>query len=190
MVVDGPPSVLAHVLGDVIDVTQLPAEKVDISDIAQTLSHCNRFAGRTPYPYSVAQHAVLVSYLTSRKHAYEGLHHDDTEAFVGDVISTFKTDTQRELEQRVRLRLVPVLGLDPVEPPAVKDADLRALRLEQSLLQLRGDVKVSGMALGQLRHLRDVIELVRPMHHKRAAELYLARHWELLGVNTEVEEEQ
>lgn len=173
------PIVRAHVLGDVVNVVELVPEKIDIEDIAHVLSQCNRFAGRTPYPYSVAQHAVLVSYLTSKKHAYEGLHHDDTEAFVGDVISTFKTESQRDVEALVRARLAPVLGLELFEPAAVKDADLRALKFEQSIIQGRGDVAIAKLSLGQLDYIRDVVAMLRPMHPRRAAAAYLERHEEL-----------
>ena len=175
-------TVRALVLGQVVDVTQLAPSDIDLEDIADTLSRINRFAGRTPgcpAGYSVAQHAVLVSYLTSRRHAYEGLHHDDTEAYVGDVVSTFKTAEQRALEQLVRGRLAPVLHLEAEEPPAVKDADARALRLEQSIVQRRGDVRIAEMPLGQLGHLRDALELLRPMHPRRARDAFLARHDEL-----------
>lgn len=178
----------AQILGRQVEVTLLKPEDIDIEDIAHTLSKINRFGGRTPYPYSVAQHAVLVSYLTGRKNAYEGLHHDDTEAYVGDIIGTFKTEEQRFIEQRVRELLAPVLGLARIEPPAVKDADQRALRFEQQLLQGRSDVKIAGLPLGQLDHIREVKAMLRPLHPRRAAELFIERHEELTaGYNPQLD---
>jgi 5'-deoxynucleotidase YfbR-like HD superfamily hydrolase len=165
-----------------IDASEMQPEHVDLEDIANTLSRCNRFGGRTPRNpggYSVAQHAVLVSYLCSRKYAYEALHHDDTEAYIGDIIGPFKTDEQRAYEALVRARIAPVLGLAAEEPQSAKDADARALRLEQSIVQGRGDVKIAGIPLGQLVHLREAIELMRPMHPARARDAFLARHEEL-----------
>ncbi len=179
-------SVLAFIPGfsERVDVTQLGPEHVSIDDIASVLSLCNRFGGRTPQNpngYSVAQHAVLVSYLTSRKFEYEGLHHDTTEAYIGDIIGPFKTDEQRFVEQRVRERIAPVLGLERHEPQAARDADARALRLEQSIVQGRGDVAIAKIPLGQLSCLREAIELMRPMHPKRARDAFLARHEALVG---------
>lgn len=179
-------SVFAHISGfdEPVNVLELQAQHIDIEDIAAALSLVNRFGGRTrnnPNGYSDAQHAVLVSYLTSRKFAYEALHHDSTEAYIGDIIGTFKTPEQRAFEQLVRERLVPVLGLEQYEPQAVRDADARALRLEQSIVQGRGDVAIAKIPLGQLTSLREAIELMRPMHPKRARDAFLARHEELMG---------
>lgn len=59
-----------------------PAQ-IDVFDIAHHLSQINRYVGATFYPYSVAQHSVLVSYLMPEHHMV-GLLHDAPEYALGD----------------------------------------------------------------------------------------------------------
>lgn len=56
-----------------------------LTDVAQGLSHCCRFAGQVYDFYSVAQHAILVSELVDPPFEKEALHHDDTEAYMSDL---------------------------------------------------------------------------------------------------------
>ena len=68
---------------------------ISMDDIAQSLSHQSRFNGHLTKTYTVAQHAVLMSEwpdpdgmtLSDR---FICLHHDDTEAFVGDMPKPMK----------------------------------------------------------------------------------------------------
>ena len=161
----------------VIDVTRLTPDQVDILYIARTLSRINRFGGHTRYPYSVAQHAVLVSYLAPKKWAYEGLHHDDTEAFIGDVINPIKSQHVRDIEAMVRVGLRVPLRLLPFEPSEVKAADLAALYIEQEILQ--GRATMPALPMGRVESVRHAMQLVRQMHPLRAEEMYLERHQEL-----------
>lgn len=186
-----------HVGGRVMDVTKLRPADVDLEDVAQTLAKINRFAGRTEYPYSVAQHAVLVSAILDHisprdvlkdRLAYEGLHHDDTEAFTGDILGPMKTKLVwapagvnghwlakfSTFEQTIREVVAAKFGLDTIEPAAVKGADLYALRLEQYHLQGRTNVP-----LPRLDGL-DVRPFLRPMHWRRAAQAYLDAHLVLM----------
>lgn len=167
--------------GVVIDVMRMGPEHVSVLDIARTLSRINRYSGRTPSPYSVAQHAVLVSYLAPAKHAYDALHHDDTEAYIGDVINPIKSDRVREIETEIRNRLVAPLRLAAEEHAEVKKADLNALVMEQVLLQGL-EKHLPSWPCGKVTCIRDAQAMLRPMHYLRAEELYLARHKELGGV--------
>jgi uncharacterized protein len=105
---------------------------IKIVDIAHALSLVNRYNGHTPVPYSVAQHSVLVSLECDPVDAFWGLMHDASEAFIGDVISPLK----RELPeyQSVEKHLMGIVcnryGMDLVEPPSVKKADLTILAAE------------------------------------------------------------
>lgn len=55
-------------------------------NLGDTLAKTNRFTGRTPQPWSVAAHSVLVSRLCHSPEAKAaGLLHDAHEAFIGDV---------------------------------------------------------------------------------------------------------
>ena len=63
--------------------------------MAHGLSQTNRFGGLGRFPHSVAMHAVLTSAIArqlglSPDVQFECLHHDDTEAFIGDVQSPWK----------------------------------------------------------------------------------------------------
>lgn len=163
-----------YINGQVRDVLKLAPGDVSVEDIAKTLSQINRFLGRTPVPYTVAQHAVLVSYLCPPAYAYVALHHDDTEAYVGDLASPIKDlfPGFRQLERRIlETALAPALGLPDHVPSPVHDADKAALRFEQHWIQGRQDV------------CPPVCDLPFRFQYEWSPELarlrYLARHEEL-----------
>lgn len=67
------------------------AGDIALRDVAHHLATINRFAGAPEFPLSVAQHAVLVSVIVHEKTrdplaALHALHHDDHEAYTGDII--------------------------------------------------------------------------------------------------------
>lgn len=137
------PKIELYINGKVRDVSRLTPADVDLEDLAKTLSQINRFIGHTPAPYTVAQHAVLVSYLCPPKYAYVALHHDDTEAYVGDLASPIKNlfPGFRELERRLwETAIAPALGLPDHIPSPVHDADKAALAFEQHWIQGRQGV--------------------------------------------------
>src|SRR5712692_10032695 len=51
---------------------------------------CNRFAGQCHRPMSVAQHSVYVSRLCQKKFALQGLLHDASETYLGDLLKWLK----------------------------------------------------------------------------------------------------
>ena len=107
-------------LGRIIDTDKPDLTGITLEEIAHGLAEINRFARKTFYPYSVAQHAVLVaeiifaSWNSSAKSitnygALAALHHDDHEFFTGDIIwpvqnacdmENLKT-AQRNLDQSI-----------------------------------------------------------------------------------------
>lgn len=186
--------------GAVRDMGDLKPEDVNLYDVAHTLSQINRFGGRTPFPYSVAQHAVLVSYLTEggMDHGYEGLHHDDTEAFCSDILGPYKKRMRLEtalgwpdgasepfsaFEARaLRLPIATKFKLLPVEPLYVKTADRLAFKLEARFVQARplADEEWALPAWAKT-HERVIVGLLRRMTPENACQAYLMRHNELGG---------
>lgn len=72
---------------------ELRPEDIRIEDIAHALALCNRFAGHTRRPISVAQHSVYVARLAApfgKDQALQGLLHDASEAYLGDVTKWLK----------------------------------------------------------------------------------------------------
>ncbi len=109
-------------------------EDVDIEDIAHSLSNMCRFTGHVREFYSVAQHSVLVSYLCGANNALYGLLHDATEAYLVDMPKPIKRletfSNFREIEGNIMLVIAKKFGLPSVEPPAVKQADIKILATE------------------------------------------------------------
>lgn len=123
---------------------------VELDDIASSLSRQCRFTGHTRVFYSVAEHAVLVArylqYMDCRPSTVLlGLHHDDQEAYIGDLSTPLKAvigPAYREIEAGVVYAIRQGLELPPADVDAermVKMADAWALRLEaRELLPSRG----------------------------------------------------
>ena len=78
-------------------------DEISIVDVARGLSAAPRFAGHTKsWIYYVSQHAVMVADHCSPPNKPLGLHHDDPEAYLGDLVSPFKHDVSvnnRQLKQ-------------------------------------------------------------------------------------------
>lgn len=102
----------------------LPSE-IEIEDIAHALSLQCRFNGHIREFYSVAQHSVLVSAIIESAHARWGLLHDAAEAYIGDMVRPLKIGQPdfRCVEAAVMAAVCARFGLQPEEPPEVKQAD-------------------------------------------------------------------
>jgi 5'-deoxynucleotidase YfbR-like HD superfamily hydrolase len=132
---------------------------VELSDIAHGLARVARWNGQTigDYPFSVAQHSVLVLEIFVALHpladARSRLHallHDAPEYVMGDIISPFKAamgGNYKEVENRL-LEAVHLHFALPAMPPAtllrqIKKADREAAYLEA--------VNLAGFAAGEAR---------------------------------------
>jgi hypothetical protein len=110
-----------------------------LEDIAHALSLQCRFVGHVRQFYSVAQHAVLVSYACEPADALWGLLHDASEAYLSDIASPVKRlapmAPYRGAEAALQLCIYKHFGLAGVEPDSVRAADRLLCALEaRSLL--------------------------------------------------------
>lgn len=115
--------------GDLIDLCNPDPKKIKITDIAKALSHINRFTGHFGQ-YSVAQHSLLVLYLTECAVKKEktlskeaaalagmvALLHDASEAYLNDVAAPLKQlacmSGYRELESKMTDAIWDAVGID------------------------------------------------------------------------------
>lgn len=115
-----------------------------IGDIAHALSLVNRYAGHTPFPYSVAQHCVLASLVAPPGLELQALMHDAQEAYVVDLPSPLKQllPGYREVERRMEVVIREKFGLPITFDPAVKEVDTRMLVTESKAFGLTWWAKV------------------------------------------------
>lgn len=115
--------ILRTVSDRVVDLNKPTVEMIDVYDIACGLSKVCRFAGQISTFYSVAQHSLLVSSLVPSQFSFQALHHDDTEAYMGDVSRFLKHSElmygYRVLEERLDDVIKAKLGI--VITPWLKD---------------------------------------------------------------------
>lgn len=145
-----------------VDTERPQASTIDLHDIAHALAQTCRYGGHTSTFYSVAEHAVLVSRrleaLGQPKHVcLAGLHHDDAEAYLGDIPRPLKIHLgarYRVLSDRMDEAIVQALLFQHLpgprasdfHAPEVKEADNWALFIEaRHLLPSRG-INWSGSA--------------------------------------------
>jgi len=111
--------------GRYFDYTNFDTKDIDIRDIAHALSNLCRYTGHCRAFYSVAQHSVHVSDILPRELALEGLLHDASEAYLGDVNRPLKLllPEYRHAEEQVDRVIRRRFGLPEIESPEVKEAD-------------------------------------------------------------------
>lgn len=111
-------------------------EDINIADIAHALARLCRFAGHCTSFYSVAQHSVLVSYITGPENALWGLLHDASEAYVVDVPRPLKLllPNYTAIEDGVQRAIAEAFGLPWPLPAEVKRADNQILADEAAQL--------------------------------------------------------
>lgn len=127
-----------------------PAD-IALADIAHHLAQTNRYTGATSFgdfcrPISVAEHAVIVAHrLKAQTYPARvilaGLHHDDAEAYLGDVSRPLKAllPAYSRIEEQFAEVIEEALDLPPItqnEKLAVKLADDWALSMEAHWLML------------------------------------------------------
>jgi 5'-deoxynucleotidase YfbR-like HD superfamily hydrolase len=184
--------------GRYVDLLNPEPETIALDDIAHALSQNCRYNGHTSRFDSVAEHAVFVSKRLERKR-YDietqllGLHHDDHEAYLGDIVRPLKAllgDSFTALADKMDDAIWASLNLPEFTIERhrfVKDADNWALFVEAlHLLPSKG----AGWRVGRKDWDLDSgvpKRIVTPNDYKggikpRTAELnYLKRHSELVS---------
>jgi 5'-deoxynucleotidase YfbR-like HD superfamily hydrolase len=121
-----------------VDPFALEQWDLEINDVAHSLANTCRYNGHVRDFYSVAQHAVLVSRRLARTFpgdrtlALWGLHHDDVECLIGDLITPQKdlAPAHVAVEERLLRMVAKRWGLPWPMPAVVKAEDMRALSTE------------------------------------------------------------
>lgn len=106
-------------------------EQIDPFDIALALSRACRYGGHTTRFYSVAEHAchmadwVLRQPWGDEEKALTALHHDDSEAYIGDLPSPIKRHMSqfKEAEDRIDAAVAERFGTEYPHPKWLKWVD-------------------------------------------------------------------
>jgi hypothetical protein len=188
--------------GRYVDTRDPQVSTIDLGDIAHALSHICRYGGHCSTFYSVAEHAVCVSKrLERRGHGVgvqlAGLHHDDTEAYLGDIPRPLKgllrtmSDAYDKLTERmddaIRWQLNLNEGVPEFHDERIKDADNWMLFVEAKHFLPSGGINWSGSQLDDWGIRQDGLpsRIITPDYFyaglppEVAKEQYLARHHEL-----------
>jgi hypothetical protein len=135
---------IATVSGGWVDLDQPSPRQINVQDIAKALSQICRWCGHTPWPYSVAQHSVLVddecqAVEASPRLAVLALLHNAYVAYLGDVtrpLGRLLGDSYIDLRAQMQTAILDALGIEPPTPAevaAVRAADEQILRAEAHL---------------------------------------------------------
>lgn len=162
--------------GGFFDFVDMHESVYSIEEVAWNLSMLCRFNGSVKSLYSVAQHAYLVSMIVPEEHALVGLHHDDSEAVLGDINSPAKAllPEYKALEQRVEQEMFKRLGLRFPMPSSVKLADLAMLAGEIRDMQPHTSDWIGVVGI------EPYPKKIVPWSAKKARDMYLKRHYELM----------
>lgn len=139
---------IATFTGRLVDVFDLQPEDICIEDIAHALSQLNRYGGHTAFPYSVAQHSIIMA----RELEYRGyskevcacaLLHDADEAYLVDLPNPIKGEDAfafyRVLGDAIYRVVAKALGVQPSIYPIIRDLDREMVYHEAKLLFAKRD---------------------------------------------------
>ena len=164
-------------------------DDICIEDIAHALANINRFNGATKRPISVAQHSVFVARLigdsyslleTDHELGLQGLLHDASEAYLGDVTAFLKrTDgfkDYRDMEFLLQTQIYEAFGCSITEDSLIKEADKLMARYE-AYRMFGSDFHFCGHKKEYPLVTQDEIERIgcwSPWHWEQAKDVFLA----------------
>ena len=119
--------------GRYLDLTDPDPYLINIYDIAHALSYLCRYTGHSERFYSVAEHSLRVCHILPDHLKLEGLLHDASEAYLGDLSSPLKNlvPQYKNLEDRMNYTIRNTFNLPFSASPEVSEADLIMLGLER-----------------------------------------------------------
>ena len=124
---------MTTISGKQVDLINPEPENIDIETIIYGLG-CLRFRNQTKAPITVLQHSVMVSYLCDPKDALQGLLHDASEAYLGDMNKWLKLQPELfefvEIDERLQRVIYRKFGCAVEMTPSVKEADRIMVRFE------------------------------------------------------------
>jgi hypothetical protein len=128
--------------GKRVNPMDLSPDDITIEDIAHHLSCINRWCGALKSPISVAQHCVHVSWLLRGTGLeLDGLLHDASEAFLGDMTKWVKRhpsmEFYRQAESKASAVIAEKFGIAVEMPEAVERAD-------RMMISIEGNFGISG----------------------------------------------
>ena len=176
-------SSIQTVSGQIVELVNPDPEQIYIHDIAHALSQICRFAGHSSRFYSVAAHSVLVSHRVPPEYALEGLLHDASEAYIGDISRPLKRalPEYQVIEARWEAAIAKRFRLDtrPGVHHYVKKADNEALSIEAAYL-MRPDDEYWAINVGQPKEMSPPTRFLLHLTHAGAYMIFINRFNELM----------
>lgn len=171
----------ACISGVLVDLFDPQPDQINLLDIGWGISGQIRFGGQCLFPYSVAQHAVLLSTIVPPHLAPVALMHDAAEAYVGDVILPLKMFMPffDEIEEKILQIIFKKFGLDYTLLQELSEYDLMVCPHEARTLQPY-EIWTEGIELRE-ELLRMPILPWTPEETRRA---FFLRADQILGVDT------
>jgi len=150
-----------------------------IHEIAHALSQLCRYTGHTAKFYSVAQHSVHVSKIVPHSMALEGLLHDASEAYLGDVTSPLKRllPDYTAIEAATEAAIAHRYFLSHPMPPEIRTADLTMLLTEKRDLMPKRPVDAEHWPA--YPDIKPLPGIVVPWASEFARDAFLRRYYEL-----------
>lgn len=200
----GVSSVMETYCGIAFDLANPGPEMVCIEDIVTALSREGRYANHTRMPWSVLSHEVLVAMLVARRvddpiAVAVALHHDDSEAYTGDIHRPLKAllgEVFKQIEANVQAAIHEHFGLPWPVPEhiaaEVKRADNIACRAEARIfMRSRGKAwhwgDVPEIELDELHESTETVRIWRQINADPGAYLQFCSGQQIGALLKEVE---
>lgn len=161
--------------GKRLHLLDLQPRDIKILDIAHALALINRFNGHTKFPISVAQHSVYVARISN---SLQGLLHDASEAYLGDVTKYLKESPMmihyRKAETAIQKMIFRTYGCPTKITAAVEWADRLMVRFEHEMGYGQPiDIPGYGPTTYEERNTVNKFGDWRPMNWKQAKKMFL-----------------